>query len=75
MQLKDPRLDTLLVPGSRIVEPSQGIMTRSKKSVTERWTSVPVKVKILQMLVQEYQVTLETGEEEEEDQKEDVRCM
>jgi len=78
LQLNDPRIDPITVPGELVVQTGEGIRTRSKSSgpTVEQWTSIPLKLKIVQILLQEYEVieeeanpqpnSLDDDEEEEE---------
>uniref|UniRef100_A0A8C4QTU3 Importin-9 n=1 Tax=Eptatretus burgeri TaxID=7764 RepID=A0A8C4QTU3_EPTBU len=84
----DLRLQDITVRGDQVFSPSEGIRTRSKAArgqVPERWTVIPLPIKIYKLLVNELSVIMEssasrrasagTGEElesfEEEDEVED----
>jgi hypothetical protein len=62
----DSRLTSIVVPGELVVEPSSTVVTRSKakeKKGTEKWTTVALSVKILQLILKEYQVILEEAKQ------------
>ncbi|PWW77744.1 ARM repeat-containing protein [Tuber magnatum] len=53
-RLEDPRLSQIMVQGDLIVPESNRIMTRSKaKQTPDQYTSVPVPVKIIKLLILE----------------------
>jgi len=71
----DPRLQNIVVPGDLLVHSGEKIVTRSKSQTKkDEYTTVPLKVKIIQLLLQEYEVAIEEkigAEEEEGDDDED----
>ena len=68
LELKDSRLDAISVPGDVVVDPNEGIVTRSKSKTTpKKYSLVPLKVKILQLLVREHQVANVADEAENDD--------
>jgi len=82
-QMNDNRINNIVVEGERLSDAFDGIVTRSKaKQLSERTTQVAFKVKIIQILVREYQVILETerdaaanavlGQDEEDDEFQDL---
>ena len=59
--MNDSRINNIIVEGEKVADNIDGIVTRSKaKQVKEQYTQVAFKVKIIQILVREYQVILET---------------
>jgi hypothetical protein len=71
LELKDGRLDSITVPGDLVVDPNEGIVTRSKakeaNNNARKFSVIPLKVKILQLLVREYQVANVADEIEDDD--------
>jgi hypothetical protein len=53
---QDPRLDAITVPGELIVDVNAPRATRSKKVQNDRWSAVPLRLKILYIFTKEYQV-------------------
>ena len=64
LSTQDPRLTDLTVKGHEIVEDSSRIRTRAstRASGPARWTSVPVGVKILGLLLDSFNETREGGQ-------------
>ena len=53
---QDPRLEAITVPGELIVDINAPRATRSKKVQNDKWSVVPLKLKILYIFTKEYQV-------------------
>src|SRR5689334_23201635 len=59
--MNDNRINNIIVEGEKVSNNYDGIVTRSKsKQHKDTYTQVAFKVKIIQILVREYQVILET---------------
>uniref|UniRef100_UPI00358E2BF2 importin-9 isoform X2 n=2 Tax=Myxine glutinosa TaxID=7769 RepID=UPI00358E2BF2 len=60
----DLRLQDITVRGDQVFSPSEGIRTRSKTArgqVPERWTVIPLPIKIYKLLVNELSVVMESS--------------
>uniref|UniRef100_A0A8C4QTR3 Importin-7/11-like TPR repeats domain-containing protein n=1 Tax=Eptatretus burgeri TaxID=7764 RepID=A0A8C4QTR3_EPTBU len=60
----DLRLQDITVRGDQVFSPSEGIRTRSKAArgqVPERWTVIPLPIKIYKLLVNELSVIMESS--------------
>jgi hypothetical protein len=56
----DEKINSIMVPGELIISKTSGIITRSKsKKTSDKWTMIPLKVKILQLILKEYQILIE----------------
>ncbi|XP_064160187.1 importin-9 [Anguilla rostrata] len=56
----DPRLEGIRVKGEELFSPGEGIRTRSKSTRNpERWTNIPLLVKIFKLIVNELSSVLE----------------
>uniref|UniRef100_A0A8C6T1T1 Importin 9 n=1 Tax=Neogobius melanostomus TaxID=47308 RepID=A0A8C6T1T1_9GOBI len=78
----DKRLQDIVVKGEEIYAPEEGIRTRSKSAKNpERWTNIPLLVKIFKLIINELATVVETnsckataadwsqgGDDEEEDE-------
>jgi hypothetical protein len=72
--MDDTAISNIVVEGDILVNQNQGIVTRSKskegKSI-EQFSMVPLRVKIIGLLIREYQVTLEEDDVDDEEEGED----
>ena len=68
----DKRFQNLFVKGDRIINPIEGIKTRSKsKSEKELYTQVPLLVKIYKLLINELHNQIEDRKDENGDEFDD----
>jgi len=73
----DPRLDAIYVPGDLVVDVNSARASRSKKKDVDKWTTVPLRLKILQIILKDHQL-LElkphktSTDEEDDDENEDA---
>uniref|UniRef100_A0AAY4EW79 Importin N-terminal domain-containing protein n=1 Tax=Denticeps clupeoides TaxID=299321 RepID=A0AAY4EW79_9TELE len=62
LNTNDKRLQDIVVKGDEIINPDEGIRTRSKAAKNpERWTSVPLLVKIFKLIVNELSSVVEAN--------------
>ncbi|XP_006628350.1 importin-9 [Lepisosteus oculatus] len=58
----DKRLQDIMVKGEEIFNPDEGIRTRSKSAKNpERWTNIPLLVKIFKLIINELSSVMETN--------------
>lgn len=58
----DKRLQDIVVKGEEIYAPNEGIRTRSKSAKNpERWTNIPLLVKIFKLIINELATVVETN--------------
>lgn len=58
----DKRLQDIIVKGEEIYAPDEGIRTRSKSAKNpERWTNIPLLVKIFKLIINELATVVETN--------------
>uniref|UniRef100_A0A4W5P135 Importin 9 n=1 Tax=Hucho hucho TaxID=62062 RepID=A0A4W5P135_9TELE len=72
LNTNDKRLQDIVVKGEELFVPDEGIHTRSKSAKNpEKWTNVPLLVKVFKLIVNELSSYYESNWEEEEDDDEE----
>ncbi|KAG7261839.1 hypothetical protein CRUP_022882 [Coryphaenoides rupestris] len=74
LNTNDKRLQDIVVKGEEIFNPEEGIRTRSKSAKNpERWTNIPLLVKVFKLIINELSSVEQDGEEaaDDEDDEED----